>query len=326
MANLLDTVRDALRTRHYAYRTEKSYMHWIHQYVRFIRPTHPRDAGADGVRKFVSHLAIDHQVSATTQNQALAALLFLYKLYDVDLGNLDIVRAKPSTWLPTVLTHDEAMRVIEQLNGQYRIMAQLMYGAGLRLMECLRLRVKDVDIDTRTITLRDTKSNRDRITVLPESVVPALVLHLRKAKAQHTIDLSEGRGEVELPYALDRKYPQAAFDWAWQYIFPADHFSQDPRSGHVRRHHVYETSLQKAIKWAAKRAGIHKHVTPHTFRHSFATHLLENGYDIRTVQELLGHKDVRTTMIYTHVSMAGKHIVSPLDSGTVIKQRTAVEL
>jgi len=206
-------------------------------------------------------------------------------------------------------------------------MAQLMYGGGLRLMECLRLRVKDADFENRTITLRDTKSNRDRVTVLPESVVPALMLHLAKVKAQHTIDLSEGRGEVELPFALDRKYPNAPFEWAWQYVFPAGQFSRDPRSGRVRRHHVYETSVQKAVKQAARLAGICKHVGPHTFRHSFATRLLELGYDIRTIQELLGHKDVRTTMIYTHVTMKGSGVVSPLDSSSQhgIKRTVAVE-
>jgi len=327
--NLFETVRDALRTRHYAYRTEKSYMHWIRQYVRFLKPVHPRDADPDGVKRFLTHLAVDRQVSATTQDQALAALLFLYKLYGIELGNLDIVRAKKSTWLPTVLTHEEAMRLLEQLNGQYRIMGQLMYGGGLRLMEVLRLRVKDVDFENRTITLRDTKSNRDRVTCLPESVVSALVLHLAKVKAQHTEDLANGRGEVELPFALDRKYPNAPFEWAWQYVFPAMGFSSDPRSGHVRRHHVYETSVQKAIKLAARRAGIHKHVGPHTLRHSFATRLLELGTDIRTIQELLGHKDLKTTMIYTHVSMRGSGVISPLDAVSPqrrdIKRTVAVE-
>jgi integron integrase len=321
--NLYDVVRDALRTRHYAYRTEKTYVHWIKAYVRFLKPVHPRDAGADGVKRFLTHLAVNRQVSATTQNQALAALLFLYKLYEVDLGSLDIVRARKSTWLPTVLTHDEAMRVLEQLNGQYRIMGELMYGGGLRLMECLRLRVKDVDIERRTLTLRETKSNRDRVTCLPESVIPALILHLRKVKAQHTIDLSEGRGEVEMPFALDRKYPNAPFEWAWQYVFPAGGFSKDPRSGHIRRHHVYESSVQKAVKQAARRAGIHKHVGPHTLRHSFATRLLELGTDIRTIQELLGHKDLKTTMIYTHVSMRGSGVVSPLDA--VLPQQRGIK-
>lgn len=327
--NLYDAVRSALRTQHYAYRTEKTYMHWIRQYVRFLLPIHPREAGVDGVKRFSTYLAVAKSVSASTQNQALAALMFLYKLYDVDLGCLDIVRAKKSTYLPTVLTHDEAMRVIEQLNGQYKIMAQLMYGGGLRLMECLRLRIKDVDFKNRTLTLRDTKSNRDRVTCLPESVVPALTLHLAKVKAQHTIDLADGRGEVELPFALDRKYPNAPFEWMWQYVFPAADFSTDPRSGHVRRHHVYESSIQKNVKLAAQKAGINKRVGPHTFRHSFATRLLELGYDIRTIQELLGHKDIRTTMIYTHITLHGSGVVSPLDSsGTatrVIKRTVAVE-
>jgi integron integrase len=324
----LETVRDALRTHHYAYKTEKTYMHWIKQYVRFIKPVHPREAGQDGIKRFLTHLAVDRQVSATTQNQALAALLFLYKLYGVEIGNLDIVRAKKSTYLPTVLNHEEAMRLLEQLNGQYRIMGQLMYGGGLRLMECLRLRVKDVDFENRTLTLRDTKSNHDRITCLPESVIPALILHLAKVKAQHTEDLANGRGEVELPFALDKKYPNAPFEWAWQYIFPAMNFSTDPRSGHVRRHHVYETSVQKAIKQAARKAGIHKLVGPHTLRHSFATRLLELGNDIRTIQELLGHKDLKTTMIYTHITMKGSGVISPLDAVNPqrgIKRTVAVE-
>lgn len=209
--NLFETVRDALRTKHYAYRTEKTYLHWIRQYVKFIKPVHPRDTGMDGVKRFLTYLATEKNVSATTQNQARAALKFLYGLYSVEFDDANVPLARKSTWLPTVLSHDEAMRVIEQLNGQYRIMGQLMYGAGLRLMECLRLRVKDVDFESRTITLRDTKSNRDRVTCLPESVVPALMLHINKIRAQHTIDLADGRGEVELPYALDRKYPNAPF-------------------------------------------------------------------------------------------------------------------
>lgn len=326
--NMYDAVRDALRTKHYAYKTEKTYLHWIRKYVQWLKPCHPRDAGAEEVRKFVTYLAVERNVSASTQTQALAAVTFLYRLYSIDLGDLDIVRAKRTIYLPPVLTHDEAMRVIEQLDGQYRIMAQLIYGGGLRLMECLRLRIKDVDFENRTLILRDTKSDRDRITVLPESVVPALTLHLAKIKAQHTEDLANGLGEVELPFALDRKYPNAPFEWIWQYVFPAKGFSTDPRSGHVRRHHVYETSLQKSIRAAAKRAGIDKRVTAHTFRHSFATELRKKGYDIRTIQELLGHKDVRTTMIYTHVDLNGSGVISPMDRPrqNVIKQRTAVEL
>lgn len=216
--------------------------------------------------------------------------------------------------------------MIEQCNGQYKIMAQLMYGGGLRLMECLRLRIKDVDFENGTLTLRDTKSNRDRVTCLPASVIPAIKLHLDKVKAQHTEDVANGCGEVELPFALDRKYPNAPFEWAWQYVFPAAGFSTDPRSKHVRRHHVYETSVQKAIRYAAQKAGIAKNVGPHTFRHSFATNLLQRGYDIRTVQELLGHKDVKTTMIYTHVTLNGSGVISPMDMPVaVIKQHATVE-
>lgn len=327
--NLYEVVRDALRTRHYAYRTEKTYLHWVKQYVRFLKPTHPREAGMDGVKRFLTYLAVDQQVSATTQNQARAALKFLYGLYEIEWDEAGVPVARKSSYLPTVLTHDEAMRVIEQLNGQYRIMAQLMYGGGLRLLECLRLRVKDVDFEHRTLTLRDTKSNRDRVTCLPESVVSALLLHLAKVQAQHTEDIANGRGEVELPFALDRKYPNAPYEWAWQYVFPAAGFSTDPRSGRVRRHHVYETSVQKSIKLAARKAGIHKHVGPHTFRHSFATQLLQSGTDIRTIQELLGHKDLKTTMIYTHITMKGSGVVSPLDAHPPrqpgIKRTVAVE-
>jgi len=326
---LFETVRNALRTQHYAYRTERTYLHWVRQYVRYLKPVHPREAGTDGVKRFLTHLAVDQTVSASTQNQALASLLFLYKLYGVELGNLDIVRAKKSIYLPTVLNHEEVMRLLEQLNGQYRIMAELMYGGGLRLMEVLHLRIKDIDFENCTLTLKETKSNRDRVTCFPESVVPALVLHLAKVKAQHTEDLANGRGEVELPFALDRKYPSAPFEWGWQYVFPALGFSKDPRSGHIRRHHVYETSVQKAIKQAARKVGIHKNVGPHTLRHSFATRLLELGTDIRTIQELLGHKDLKTTMIYTHITMQGSGVVSPLDAVTPrrrdIKRTVAVE-
>lgn len=326
---LLEAYTNALRSKHYAYKTERTYLHWVRHYLRFITPTHPRDAARDGVIRFINHLAVEKQVSATTQTQALAALIFLYKLYEIDLGNLELIRARKSQYIPTVLTHEECMRLLEQLNGQYRIMGGLMYGGGLRLMEVLRLRVKDIDFDTRTLTLHETKSNRDRITCLPESVIPALMLHLRKVQAQHTIDLAEGRGEVELPYALKRKYQNAPYEWAWQYVFPANGFSKDPRSGHIRRHHVYETSVQKNIKLAAKKAGIHKLVGPHTLRHSFATRLLETGTDIRTIQELLGHKDLKTTMIYTHITMRKSGVLSPLDSSPQqhgIKHTNAVEL
>jgi integron integrase len=318
---LMDVVRDALRVRQYAYKTEQTYMQWIRKFVRFHLPSLPRDVGADGVKKYLTYLAVDQHVSAGTQNQALAALLFLYNVLGIELGDVSAVRAKKSVYLPTVLTHDEAMRVIENMSGVYKIMAELMYGGGLRLMECLRLRVKDIDFERRTITLRDTKSNRDRVTCLAQSVIPALTLHLAKVKAQHTEDLASGRGEVELPNALDRKYPSAPFAWEWQYVFPAADFSKDPR-----RHHIFETSLQKAVKAAGRAAGITKPVTPHVFRHSFATRLLELNYDIRTIQDLLGHQDVKTTMIYTHVTLNGSGVISPMDSSAQkIIRRVLVE-
>lgn len=318
---LMETVREALVVRQYAYKTEQTYMLWIRKYVRHHLPRHPREVGVEELRSYLAGLG----VSAATQNQAFAAVQFLYGVMGVDLGDVSGLRAKKEKHLPTVLTHDEAMRVIENLDGVYRIMGELMYGGGLRLMECLRLRVKDVDLERRTITLRDTKSNRDRVTVLAQSVIPALMLHLAKVKAQHTEDLANGYGEVELPNALARKMPSAPYAWEWQYIFPAGDFSRDPRSGRVRRHHIFETSLQKAVKTAGRLAEVAKPVTPHVFRHSFATRLLEQGYDIRTIQELLGHQSVETTMIYTHVSLNGSGVISPMDSGTRVIQRVHVE-
>ena len=312
--NLFDTVRDALRTKHYAYKTEKTYLHWIKAYAKYIKPNHPREAGADGVKRFITHLAVDQHVSASTQNQAFAALLFLYKLYQIELGDLDIVRAKKSTHVPTVLTVDEMKRILCRLQGVYHMIGYMLYGSGMRLMECMRLRVKDVDFELQTITLRDTKSNRDRVTVLPKAVIEPLKLHLAKVKAQHDEDLSKGFGSVEMPGALGKKYPNAEYEWGWQYVFPASQYSRDPRSGTVRRHHLYETSVQKAIRKAAKDAGIVKPVGPHTFRHSFATHLLQGGTDIRKIQELLGHQDLKTTMVYTHVAGIGAGVKSPLDS------------
>jgi integron integrase len=323
---LMDIVRDALRVKGYAYKTEKTYMHWIRQYVRYYLPKHPRETGVEGVKTFLTYLAVERHVSATTQNQALAALLFLYKVLEIDLGDVAMVRAKKSEYLPAVLSVDETLRLLENMDGVYRIIGQLLYGGGLRLMECLRLRVKDIDFDHRTLTLHDTKSNRDRVTCLPDAVISSLKLHLAKVKAQHQEDLANGYGSVELPNALDKKYPNAQFEWGWQYVFPAHQFSRDPRSGIVRRHHLFETSVQKAVKRAAKLAKINKLVGPHTLRHSFATHLLEGGTDIRTIQDLLGHKDIRTTMIYTHVvNRAG--VRSPLDriQAGVIKRTVLVE-
>jgi integron integrase len=310
---LLDVVRDALRSAGYAYKTEQTYLKWIRQYVKFGLPKHPRETGTEGVRAFITHLAVDRNYSPQTQNQALAAVLFLYRVLDVKIGDVSLVRAKKEKHLPVVLSEDEVLRVLEQMSGQYRIMAELLYGAGLRLMECLRLRVKDIDFERGKITLQgDTKSNRGRVTLLPKSCTSMLKLHLAKVKAQHTEDLANGYGEVELPYALANKYPAEAYAWHWQYVFPANDFSTDPRSGHVRRHHVFETSLQRAVKEAARRAKINQHVTPHVLRHCFATHLYESGVDIETIRQLMGHKDIETTMIYIHVAGASK-VTSPAD-------------
>lgn len=323
---LMDEVRDALRVKGYALGTERQYMTWIRRYVRFHLPAHPRDVREEGVRKYLTYLAVECNVSPTTQNQCLAALLFLYRLLGIDLGDVTAIRARKDKRVPAVLTEDEVMRLLEQLDGVYRIMAQIMYGGGLRLMECLRLRVKDLDLQNLTITLMDTKGNSDRVTCLPASVVPALTLHLAKVKAIHTEDLANGLGEVEMPHALGRKYPRAAWEWGWQYVFPAAQLSKDPRSDRVGRHHIFETSIQRAIKTAARKAGIVKPCGPHTLRHCFATHLLKQGVNIRQIQELLGHKKLETTMIYTHIEGASE-VKSPLDRqlGTPFIRRALVE-
>jgi integron integrase len=312
---LLDRVRDALRLKHYSIRTEEAYVNWIKRYIYFHNVRHPAEMGASEVQAFLTHLAVKENVAASTQNQALSALLFLYRqVLNQDLGPIDALRAKKPKRLPTVLTRDEVHRVFAHLSGVNLLMARLLYGSGLRLMECLRLRVKDLDFDYRTITVRDGKGEQDRVTILPESLIVPLQDHLRIVKRTHEEDLAKGYGAVYLPYALERKYPNANREWIWQYVFPAGRLSVDPRSGVVRRHHLHESGLQKAIRTAAQAAGIPKRVSPHTFRHSFATHLLENHYDIRTVQELLGHKDVKTTMIYTHVlNRGGLAVRSPLD-------------
>ena len=311
---LLEVVREEIRLKHYALKTEKCYCDWIRRYIRFNGKRHPREMGVGEIGKFLTHLAVEGHVSASTQNQAYAALLFLYReVLGMEVEPVKALRAKKSVHVPTVLTHDEVMSVIMRMTGVYRIIAQILYGSGLRLMECMRLRIKDVDFERRTITARDTKSDRDRVTCLPQNVVDPLRLHLLMVRAQYETDLAYGRADVEMPYALDKKYPNAGREWGWQYVFPASQFSVDPRSGVTRRHHLYETSVQKAVVRAAREAGIVKPCGPHTFRHSFATRLLEMGYDIRKIQELLGHKDVKTTMIYTHVANPGAGIVSPLD-------------
>lgn len=314
MSAFLNSIREKIRLKHYSYKTEKAYVDWAERFIRFHGIRHPAEMGLVEVEAFLTHLAVAKCVSASTQDQALHALLFMYKeVVGVEIGDVHAVRAKKSMHMPVVLSKDEARNILGRLNGVYAIIGRLLYGGGLRLMECMRLRVKDVDFELRTIILRDTKSNRDRVTVLPVSIIEPLQAHLRRVKLQHEEDLRIGRGSVEMPGALASKYPNAEFEWGWQYIFPASKFSADPRSGVVRRHHLFETSVQKAVRRAAIEAGITKPVGPHTFRHSFATHLLQDGYDIRKIQELLGHQDLKTTMIYTHVAIIGAGILSPAD-------------
>ncbi|NWG08618.1 MAG: integron integrase [Chloroflexi bacterium] len=313
---LLDQLSDAIRLKHYSYRTEQTYKEWVKRYILFHGKRHPRELGVENIQAYLSHLAVEKNVSASTQNQALSAILFLYRhVLHIDIEfPTDIVRAEKSKTLPTVLTHPEAIAVIGRMQGTPQLMAKILYGSGLRLMECLRLRVKDIDFGSHQILVRDGKGEDDRVTILPDSLIPDLELHLQTVALIHQRDLKKGFGEVYLPYALARKYPNAARDWAWQYVFPALSLSVDPVSHKTMRHHADPSFLQKSIRQAARLAGINKPVSPHTFRHSFATHLLQNGYDIRTVQELLGHKDVKTTMIYTHVLNRGASAVrSPLD-------------
>jgi integron integrase len=313
---LLDQVRDVIRLKHYSYHTEKQYVDWIKRYILFHNKQHPKNLGRPHVEAFLTNLAVEGKVAASTQNQALNALLFLYNtILERPLdGSINAVRAKRPRRLPTVLTKEETNLLLDCLSGTYRLMAQLLYGSGLRVSECVRLRIKDLDTSSRQIVVRCGKGDKDRITILPESLLPRLQAHLRRTKRRHELDLTNNLGLVYLPPALERKYPHAGREWIWQYIFPAHRPSIDPRTGVRRRHHIHPSTLQKAVRKAAKLARISKHVTCHTLRHSFATHLLENGYDIRTVQDLLGHKSVRTTMIYTHVLNRGGFAVrSPLD-------------
>ena len=314
---ILDQVSDAIRLKHYSYRTEQTYKEWIKRYILFHKKRHPAEMGAAEIQAFLSNLATEKKVAASTQNQALSAILFLYRnvlLIPIAVPT-ELIRAEKSKTLPTVLTHAEAMAVIRELHGVPQIMAKILYGSGLRLIECLRLRVKDIDFGNRQIIVRDGKGEEDRFTPLPESLIPDLQQHLLTVGHIHQKDLKAGFGEVYLPYALNRKYQRAAREWIWQYIFPALSLSTDLISKKTMRHHADPSYLQRAIRQATKSAGVQKLVSPHTFRHSFATHLLQNGYDIRTVQELLGHKDVKTTMIYTHVlQKGGLAVKSPLDS------------
>lgn len=314
---LLDRMRQVLRVHHYSLRTEEAYVDWSRRFILFHRKRHPASMGAPEVTAFLTHLAVERRVSASTQNQAKAALLFLYqRVLDLDLPWLsEVVQAKVSKRLPVVLTRSEVRRLLAELDGVMALIVGLLYGTGMRVLEGLRLRVKDVDFERREILVRDGKGAKDRVTVLPDNLVNDLREQAERARAIHRQDLSEGFGAVWLPDALSVKYPNAAHSWVWQYVFPSPQRSRDPRSGQVRRHHLLEETVQRSVRGAAQRAELGKPVTPHVLRHSFATHLLESGYGIRTVQELLGHSDVSTTMIYTHVlNRGGRGVRSPLDS------------
>src|SRR6266446_5289717 len=316
-AKLLDQVREVMRLRHYAIRTEQSYCDWIRRYVQFhrMRSREELSPGTWKVEQFLSDLAVNGQVAASTQNQAFNALLFLYReVLRQPFENIQAVRANRPVRVPVVLTIEEVKQVITAMSGTPQLVVKLLYGSGLRLMEALRLRVKDVDFQMKQLTVRDGKGGKDRYTVLAEGVVAPLREHLEPVRLTHREDLQQGCGNVYLPGALDRKYPKAAREWGWQYVFPARDLSTDPRSGLRRRHHLDEATINKAIKAAVSRVGIAKRASSHTFRHSFATHLLQRGTDIRTIQELLGHSDVATTMIYTHVlQQGGQGVPSPLD-------------
>ena len=313
---LLDQVRGKIRLKHYSIRTEQAYVDWIKRFILHFGKRHPRELGAADVEAFLTHLAVAGNVAASTQNQAKSALLFLYReVLETELPWLDNVeRARAPKRLPVVLTREEVQGVLGRLTGTHWLIASLLYGAGLRIMEGLRLRVKDVEFSRREILVRDGKGFKDRVTMLPAALAAPLAEHLERVKALHGRDLAAGRGAVYLPYALERKYPGSARDWAWQYVFPSANLSADPRTGIERRHHLQDQAVQRAMRQAVRDAGVNKPATPHTLRHSFATHLLEGGYDIRTVQELLGHADVSTTMIYTHVlNKGGRGVTSPLD-------------
>lgn len=313
---LLDEVRTVARLRHLSYRTEESYVSVIRRFILFHGKRHPAEMGAEEIRAFLAHMALEEHVAASTQNVAFAALLFLYReVLGVELPDIgEVERARGPQKIPVVFTRDEARQVLAQLSGHHALMARLLYGSGLRLMECMRLRVKDLDFGYGEVTVVDGKGAKDRRTILPGSLVDPLRQQLVAVRATHEADRAAGFGAVYLPYALVRKYPGAEREWGWQYVFPAARRARDPRDGVERRHHADESGLQRAVKAAVRAAGVVKRASCHTFRHSFATHLLEDGYDIRTVQELLGHADVKTTMIYTHVlNRGGRGVRSPLD-------------
>lgn len=313
---LMDRLHMAFRARHYSRRTEESYAHWIKRFIFFHNLKHPREMAEPEINSFLTHLAVNDRVSPSTQNQALSALLFLYRhVIGREVGDLgELIRARKTRHLPVVMTRDEVKSVIDNLFGDKRIIATLLYGAGLRLMECLTLRVQDIDFDLSQVTVRGGKGDRDRVTMLPHAAKEPLRDHLRKVKALHDGDLRDGWGRVELPSALELKYPAAATSWKWQWVFPQERRWRNPDTRQEGRHHIDESLVQRAVREAVARAGLTKRASYHTFRHSFATHLLESGYDIRTVQELLGHRDVKTTMVYTHVLNRGPGAIrSPLD-------------
>ena len=316
--DLLEQVRDRIRTRHLAFRTEKTYLYWIRRFLWFHELKHPRELGADEVAAFLTSLAVNNKVSASTQNQALAAVLFLYRdALGLELPWLaDVVRAKRPIHLPVVLSRAEVQSVLARLNGTIWLVASMLYGSGARINECLQLRIKDVDLPRRELLIRDAKGQKDRVTVLPETLISHLREHIEKVRTLYESDRAAGKPGVSLPFALRRKYPGAPTAWPWQWLFPARTFCKDPYSGEYCRFHLLPQNIQRAVRSAIQAAGIEKPASCHTFRHSFATHLLEDGYDIRTVQELLGHSDVKTTMIYTHVlNRGGRGVRSPLDAG-----------
>jgi len=314
---LLDQVRERIRVKNYSLRTEEAYVSWITRYILLHQKTHPRLLTAQDINQFLTFLATKRDLAASTLNQAKSALLFLYReVLGQEVDWIDeVVQTKRPQRVPVVFTREETKQILSQMNGVHGLICRLLYGSGLRLLEALRLRIKDVDFAYQQVVVRDGKGHKDRITVLPVRLHSPLKTHLKKVKIQHNRDLQEGFGRVYLPKALARKYPKAEREWGWQYVFPASRRSTDPRSGIERRHHLYPGTIQKAVKTALRKVGLAKQGSPHTFRHSFATHLIEDGYDIRTIQELLGHKDVRTTMIYTHVlKKGGRGVRSPLDS------------
>jgi integron integrase len=313
----MEQYAQALRTRHYSPRTEETYSMWVRRYIRHHKMRHPRDMGEAEINEFLTHLAVVGKVSASTQNQALAALLFLYRhVLEVDVGDLgNVVRARKSHHVPVVLTRAEARALLAEMTADPKLIASLLYGSGLRLSECLNLRVQDIDLDGGEIVVFNGKGSKDRVTMFPDSLSGPLKEHLIRVRSMHKRDIADGWGRVKIPEALMRKYPGAAADWRWQWVFPQKTRWRDATTGEQGRHHTDETIVQRAVKYAANRAGIAKRVGPHTLRHSFATHLLESGYDIRTIQELLGHKSVNTTMIYTHVlNKGGRGVRSPLDA------------